>query len=202
MKITKEEYEFFNSMLQKSEEALQEHGIQIQKRYYPIFIDNAEKLFKIEMMRILGPRFNYLKEYDKVIEWLNNNGGKGLVLSGNCGTGKSVIATKVIPALMNTMTPPRIATWMNAKEFARRGEIENRSFWIIDDIGTEGQVKDYGTEVDKFEELLDKIDLKGGMAIITTNLTPDDIMERYGERKFGRLKANFEIIGFNHESMR
>ena len=43
--------------------------------------------------------FQWLDEYYHVKSWMMNTEGKGLLLMGSCGRGKSVIASGVIPVL-------------------------------------------------------------------------------------------------------
>lgn len=199
--MTKEEFTEVNARLSVAETKAEEHGIKLRKVRFDNKMNPAEveTLFKVSLMRFLGSKMQYLPEYDKVIGWLKENSGKSLILMGKCGVGKSVIACKVIPTLLSDrgifINP------LNAKQFAKSGVIQDRRFWIVDDLGTEGIVKDYGTEVDKIGELLDHIDLIGGTALITTNLNQEQIMKQYGGRNYDRFK-NFEFIVIDHESMR
>ena len=43
--------------------------------------------------------FQWLEEYYHIKSWMMNTEGKGLLLMGSCGRGKSVIASGVIPVL-------------------------------------------------------------------------------------------------------
>ena len=43
--------------------------------------------------------FEYLDEYDSVVKWMVNTDGKGLLMAGSCGRGKSVILNGVLPLL-------------------------------------------------------------------------------------------------------
>lgn len=202
MEMTKEQFEQVNRILASAEQEAEEHGIKLKRVKFDNKMNPAdvETLFKVSLMRFLSPTMLYLPEYDKVISWMKGNSGKSLILMGKCGLGKSIIACKVIPTLL--ATKGLFVHPMNAKEFAKVGVIKDRSFWIVDDLGTEGIVKDFGTEVDKISELLDRIDMVGGTAVITTNLTAEQLKERYGERNYDRMKQNFEIVSINHESMR
>lgn len=200
--MTKEQFDKVNQILASAEQEAEEHGIKLKRVKFDNKMNPAEveTLFKVSLMRFLSPTMQYLPEYDKVISWMKENSGKSLILMGKCGLGKSIIACKVIPTLLATrgiFVRPE-----NAKEFAKVGVVKDRSFWIVDDLGTEGIVKDFGTELDKISELLDRIDMIGGTAVITTNLTAEQLKERYGERNYDRMKQNFEIVSINHESMR
>lgn len=200
--MTKEQFDKVNQILASAEQEAEEHGIKLKRVKFDNKMNPAEveTLFKVSLMRFLSPTMQYLPEYDKVISWMKENSGKSLILMGKCGLGKSIIACKVIPTLL--ATKGIFVNPANAKEFAKVGVVKDRSFWIVDDLGTEGIVKDFGTEVDKVSELLDRIDMIGGTAVITTNLTAEQLKERYGERNYDRMKQNFEIVSINHESMR
>ena len=42
----------------------------------------------------------YLPEYDEIVDWMVDTKDKGLLLMGDCGRGKSIIITGVIPVLL------------------------------------------------------------------------------------------------------
>ena len=46
-------------------------------------------------------KYQHLAEYDTVVRWLSDTKGKGLFLIGNCGRGKSIIVTGVLPLIFN-----------------------------------------------------------------------------------------------------
>ena len=62
--------------------------------------DEAKDLFDRGMRFYIGEGYKYIDDYAQVIEWLKDNGRKGLLLTGNNGVGKSVIACALIPTLM------------------------------------------------------------------------------------------------------
>lgn len=45
-------------------------------------------------------RYRHLREYAAVIDWMTSTAGRGLLLYGDCGRGKSVILTGVVPVLL------------------------------------------------------------------------------------------------------
>jgi DNA replication protein DnaC len=47
-------------------------------------------------------KFIWLPEYDLVAKWMVNTQGRGLVLTGECGTGKSTILKHVLPLCYQT----------------------------------------------------------------------------------------------------
>jgi DNA replication protein DnaC len=47
--------------------------------------------------------YKHLSAYDEIIDWMVDTKGKGLILMGECGLGKSTILKSVIPAIFNTI---------------------------------------------------------------------------------------------------
>ena len=79
---------------------------------------------------------------------------------------------------------------------------KNNRFIVIDDIGAEGIIKDYGTERNYFAEIMDAVEKQGKLIIITSNLPNKESFKSYGERTWERIKATTKPILFNFESMR
>ncbi len=103
------------------------------------------------------------------------------------------------------ITPAQqLADWAAEQEAAAIFEsATNEKFLAIDDLGTEpAAVKIYGTEKLPLVELLAaRYDLKLP-TIITTNLGPEGIADRYGERIADRLREIADAIGFEGNSFR
>ena len=59
----------------------------------------------------------------------------------------------------------------------------------MDDIGTENLSVKYGEKRLAFAELTDEAEKKGKLLILTTNLSIDELREKYGERTVDRLRA-------------
>ena len=49
-------------------------------------------------------KYDHLPAYDEIIDWMIDTRGRGLVLMGECGLGKSTILNYVIPAIFRTKT--------------------------------------------------------------------------------------------------
>ena len=130
--------------------------------------------------------YKHLESYDEVIEWLSDTKGRGLMLMGDCGLGKSTILNFVIPAIFRTKTN-KLLTSTPAKEL---GEIErsNASFIIIDDLGTESIKNDYGTKIDAVADAISYAEDSSKTLLITTNLDAADLKKRYDERTLDRLR--------------
>ena len=139
--------------------------------------------------------FQWLDEYYHVKSWMMNTEGKGLLLMGSCGRGKSVIASGVIPVLFRMkgkylrpvhaqdMTKPtpqqpylaygqRPETWLDY--------LQRCPFPIIDELGVEMQVNDYGEKCEGFNLVINAAERYNRPMFITTNLTEEKILARYG----------------------
>jgi len=130
--------------------------------------------------------YKHLPEYDEIIDWLSDTKGRGLMLMGECGLGKSTILNYVIPAIFRTKTNKSMKS-IPAKEL---GAIErsDASFIIIDDLGTESIKNDYGTKIDAVADAISYAEDSSKTLLITTNLDAEDLTKRYDERTLDRLR--------------
>tara|TARA_R110002167_G_scaffold88132_1_gene237872 strand:+ start:149 stop:724 length:576 start_codon:yes stop_codon:yes gene_type:complete len=130
--------------------------------------------------------YKHLNSYDEIIDWLSDTKGRGLMLMGDCGLGKSTILNYVIPAIFRTKTNKMLRS-IPAKEL---GLIErsSASFIIIDDLGTESIKNDYGTKIDAVSDAISYAEDSSKTLLITTNLASKALKERYDERTLDRLR--------------
>lgn len=85
------------------------------------------------------------------------------------------------------------------------GNIElmwNEKPLLIDDIGTESVINDYGEKHDLVSELIDRAEKTKRLLILTTNLTPSEIGERYGLRTLDRLRSIVKSVKSIGDSLR
>jgi len=131
-------------------------------------------------------KYEHLPAYDEVIDWLSDTKGKGLMLMGECGLGKSTILNYVIPAIFRTKTNKVLRT-VSAKDIGVT-ERSQSPFIIIDDLGTESIKNDYGTKIDGTADAISYAEDSSKTLLITTNLNGDALKERYDERTLDRLR--------------
>lgn len=81
-------------------------------------------------------------------------------------------------------------------------DVMKKHIVYIDDIGTEGVSVRYGERRMAFPELVDDAEKKGKLLIVTSNLTTDELKEKYGERTLDRLKAISKLVLFKGKSLR
>lgn len=154
------------------------------------------------LRHFMGDSAQWQPEYDKVAEWLSGNNGRGLLCLGNCGRGKTLICEKIIPVLI-THCHNRIVNLYDAQQMnAKIDEIKKWHIIYVDDIGTEGISVRFGERRMTFPELVDEAEKRGKLLMITTNLSIDELKEKYGERTIDRLRAITTPITFVGESMR
>ena len=75
--------------------------------------------------------------------------------------------------------------------------ITKKKIIALDDIGTEEVIVNYGNRIEPFSEIMDIVEKKSKMVIITSNITEKQLIDRYGMRILDRLKAT-TIESFIH----
>ena len=156
---------------------------------------------------------NLTKEYKTLNTWVNKfptSKYKNFVFVGPAGGGKTYLTECIANALINKQVVTNFVTAFNlnnlmlkyhttfdeTKDNILDGYI-NCPVLIIDDLGTEPILKNVTKEY--LYLILNERIINDRSTIITTNLSPDGIIDRYGERIFSRmfnkqncLKINFE----------
>jgi len=137
-------------------------------------------------------KYDHLFSYDEIIDWMVDTKGRGLMLMGECGLGKSTILNYVIPAIFRTKTN-KVLRSVPAKEL---GVIDRNvaPFILIDDLGTESIKNDYGTKIDAVADAISYAEDSSKTLLITTNLSPKSLKERYDERTLDRLRKCKVVI--------
>ena len=143
----------------------------------------------------------WLKQYDEVANWMSDTQGKGLVLTGRCGTGKSLILRNVLPICFLTKRRTVVPTY-HAKEcmsIEKMKDVLNRRIIAIDDVGTETPIINYGQKYDVIHDLILSIEDNNKTLLITSNLTGKELQDRYDVRAMDRLVKMCKIIKFDNE---
>lgn len=158
----------------------------------------------------VGDKAQWIDDYDMIAQWLEDNHRRGMILHGSNGVGKSLICTKILPVIfkhyMNIQSNLELISCVKATEiehlFDKELPLQYSKILIIDDVGAESISSYYGTKRDFVSELVDMCEDMGRLLIITTNLTPNEIGERYGLRTLDRLHSITHSFTIEHESMR
>lgn len=137
------------------------------------------------------------------------------VFSGGVGTGKSCLASAIANGIVKKGYAAKI---MSAYEFnslmltihtspiaernALLSDVLSADMLLIDDLGTEPMLKN--VTVEYLLLVLEERQLKGLASFITTNLSGENILNRYGERIYSRLshKQRSLIIAFQGRDLR
>ena len=197
MRLTREDFQRAISEARKNDEY-----------YAPIpfrfGIPNAKETLMAGLEEVMRHKAEWLAEYDQIARWLTDNQGKGLLLIGPPGVGKSEICMKVIPLIFR-MALHKIFSRYQAtglcNEVTYRTSLRQR-FIAIDDFGIEGTFYDYGNPHIVFSEIVDRIEEHGTLLVANTNLTLEEIKVKYGLRTFDRLRANMHIVIIREKSLR
>lgn len=135
--------------------------------------------------------FWYHSEYDILSDYLADNQGKGLMLQGNIGTGKTMFVEFVYKPFLRVFYNKGLHSYtaedLNNTEVAE--EMCQMRQLFIDDLGREKRAKSYGTELSYMDKIADNLEKKHSFLICTTNLSTAELIERYGERAVDRMKA-------------
>lgn len=149
-----------------------------------------------------GKNAVWIPEYDRVAAWLEDNDGKGLLMYGNCGMGKTILGMYVIPSLILALAG-KVVKCYNMDDMNRNpDEVKSKRFVYLDDIGTESVLMDYGNKRAVFAEIMDNAEKNGNLVIASTNLDREGLEGLYGSRVIDRIRSTMIAIPFNGKSMR
>lgn len=172
-----------------------------------ISIPNAEKRLRGGLQYVVNMKSGCNAEWNErnyrpIVDWMTDNKGKGLLMFGGCGLGKSVIGMYILPLLIKDVHK-KVVNIFSAQELNKKiDEILKLHIIYIDDIGTEDNLNSYGNKRMPFAELCDDAEKKGKLLILTTNLSIDELTERYGDRVVDRLIATTKAVPFTGDSLR
>ena len=171
-------------------------------------IANAKERMLKGLQHFLGDDAKWLPEYDEIADWLSDNRGRGLLLIGTSGLGKSLICQKILPVLLG-----EVVDVVNAREMGQVLDVLlQRRCVIIDNLGSEpvSEMVNYRKRR-PFFELCDAAEQRGLLLIINTTLSttrvrnplyPQSIQERYGNEVLDRLRATTRVVELRGKSMR
>lgn len=172
-----------------------------------ISIPNAEKRLRGGLQYVVNMKSGCNAEWNEhnyrpIVDWMTDNKGKGLLMFGGCGLGKSVIGMYILPLLIKDVHK-KVVNIFSAQELNQKiDEILKLHTIYIDDIGIEDNLNSYGNKRMPFAELCDAAEKKGKLLILTTNLSIDELTERYGDRVVDRLIATTKAVPFTGDSLR
>lgn len=184
-------------------ERLKDTGFEMPNRVFIKVADARKRLANglRYMLAQQGEKPQWLPEYELIADWLSDNKGKGLLLAGSCGRGKTLVATRILPLFFAERN--LIYSIYNSYDLNRKQkEVFSSHILCIDDLGIENESVQYGERKNVFVELIDLVEKKGKLIVITTNLTQTEIEEKYGTRTIDRLFSCCQIVDFSGPSLR
>lgn len=154
----------------------------------------------------------------QMANWITSGSSKfGILLCGECGNGKSTLL-KALQQLLNYLSIPnpnghdnmgmyvtdaKFVAYLARTDYPAFLRLTQQDMLGVDDLGTEPlEVMDYGNVVTPVIDLLTKRYDEQLFTVITTNLTPKQIREHYGDRIADRLNEMVEKIVFNNGTYR
>lgn len=184
-------------------ERLLETGYPTPPDRVSVRVPDAEKLLKAGLKYFLGDQATWHEHnYRPIVDWLTDNKGRGLLLSGGCGLGKSLIGMRILPVILNMRCGKLVSVYRSLDLCKAPDEILAKHVLYIDDVGTESVSNIYGNKRLPFSELCDLAEQKGKLLMLTTNCDVAHLREKYGERTVDRLRAITKYIPFTGSSLR
>ena len=179
-------------------------------------VDNSHTFEKADFSIFDKPE-QVEKMYSKISTWCDSfyqTKYKNIMLSGAPGVGKTYLVESICNKLINKNVFVnyytafalcdlflKYRTSFNENKAGILDGVLNCDVLIIDDFGSEPNIKN--TE-EYFYLVFNERLAKNKSTIITTNLSLEQILARYGERTFSRLcnKANSILIKFDNSDLR
>lgn len=139
------------------------------------------------------------KSHEKMGAHLEGDGGKGLLLIGNPGTGKTMFCHLIVGKLNTIPCRCLVETAEDTNSKRMMTELRSIATVALDDLGQEGKL--YGREL--MGDVIDELYSRGfGKVYITTNLDPSQIRARYGDRTVSRILSMTVTIRINAPDQR
>jgi DNA replication protein DnaC len=186
-------------------ERMKYYNLPVPEEKVYINIPNAREVLENSFKYFLSKENKdlvWLPEYEEIVKWIEDNDGRGLLLFGPCGLGKSLLSRYVIPSILFAFYD-RICTIKSALQLNLSiDEVLEKKIISIDDLGTESILNDYGNKRLPIAELLDTAEQQGKLLIISTNLDGAEIKNRYGSRVLERIISTTKRIEFKGDSLR
>lgn len=186
-------------------EQMKVHGLKVPVNKTIIRIPNAKTVLENAMRYFLsleGKEMKWLPQYDLIAEWLEDNQGRGLLLYGSCGLGKTFLTRYVITAILLKYCNKVVTSYDMIDVNKEPDKVLSKHIISIDDIGTEDISIKYGEKRSIVPEILDATEKYGKLLLMTSNLGGEDLIKKYGNRTFDRMLAVTRRIEFNGKSFR
>lgn len=187
-------------------EQMKMHGMKVPSvGKVHINIPNAKPILENYMRYFLsldGVEMKWIPQYDLIVEWLEDNKGRGLLLYGSCGLGKTFITRYAISAILLKYCNKVVSSFDMVEANKSPDEVLKKHIISLDDIGTEDISVKYGERRSIVPEILDSAEKYGKLLLMTSNLGAEDLIKKYGNRTLDRILAVTKRVEFNGKSFR
>jgi len=135
-----------------------------------------------------------------VLRWLEGS-RSFLLLAGGTGTGKTIAACHALErggVFERAVSAGRLGLYGD-EDVARMRALRRARVLVLDDLGAEFAGDVWRAQ---FDELVDERYGDRLRTVITTNLSPDAVRERYGARVADRIRHDGQVVTCGAESLR
>lgn len=185
----------------------QRYKIEISAEDVAIMLEETYKWY-VSQRRIAYNPVHTLQLINKVVKWITENRKPGLLLYGTVGSGKTTMALSLRHLLIFFGQRMDKVSALELSRAAKGSEDDYHRYMksemlLIDDMGEEPDVvKNFGNEISPIIEIIYHRYDRQLLTIITSNLSDDEMRNRYGIRVSDRFKEMFDRIYFSLESFR
>ena len=173
-----------------------------EKPNIQINVEEPKKLIERGLKYFFGDKGEWLPEYETIATWLSDNKGKGLLCLGDGGRGKTFVCERILLSIIEHIYPYLKTNIIRGYTIASDYSECLGGVLFIDDIGVEMDSRSYGEKRNVFNQIVDDAERNKWLLIVTTNLTIDEIIKKYGERTMDRLRALTKPVVFKGNTLR
>lgn len=186
-------------------EQMKAHGLKVPANRVFIKVPDAKNILKDALTFFLaqeGKQIVWLPQYDQVADWLSDNEGRGLLLYGDCGLGKTFITRYALAAIILKKLNKVVTSFDMTEVNATPDKVLSKHIIALDDIGTEEISVKYGEKRSVIPEIFDAAEKQGKLILATSNLNAEKLIDKYGNRTVDRMLSTMKRIEFTGKSFR